>query len=49
METMLIMVLVMKLILSLISDDGNNANHDFTGMKPNRANVANRLAWRFIG
>lgn len=26
---MLIMILVMKPILSLISDDGNNANHDF--------------------
>ncbi len=46
---MLIMILVMKPILSLISDDGSNANHDFTVMKPNRANSVNMLAWRLIG
>ena len=49
METMLIMILVMKPILSLISEDGRNADHDFTVMKPNRANAANMLAWRLIG
>lgn len=46
---MLIMILVMKPILSLISNDGNNANHDFAVMKPNRANSVNMLAWRLIG
>ena len=49
METMLIMIMVMKPILSLIYDDGNNADHDFMVMKPNIANSVKMLAWRLIG